>query len=359
MLENKSMKRNIFLLCFSVLVSFQISSLELSGGKIKCELIKSTGRFSLYYLDDISKRTYIPLIFAKDPETTSIFLSLNNNIYTPGDSSYFSQKIVRNNEYSGSFIWTSKLIRVTENFTLIKSVSSTLYDGIKITITLTGLSESTNKVGLSYLFDTYLGEKSRIHFITDSGTVINSETRYSNSYPLYFLSPVEKKSFKGLQCMLRGPGISVPDTVIFANWKRLKENIWEYKPQISRNFNFLPYSINDSAFALYYDQQLLQKNKNRSISIVLGAGTGSTFQGESQSSDKSDVNNLYIQTIKTRNSGASVEASIKTDLMYVDDLLKKIERNIQYPDQINKKNLDLMQEVINNLKHHKSLYEKR
>jgi len=353
------MKRNIFLLCFSILVSFHIFSLELSGGKIKCELIKASGRFSLYYLDDISNKTYIPLLFAKDPETTSMFLSLNNNIYTPSDSSFFSQKIVRNNEYSGSFIWTSKLIRVTENFTLIKSVSSTFFDGIKITITFTGLSESTNKVGLSYLFDTYLGERSKIHFITDTGTVINSESYYSHSYPLYFLSPVEKKSFKGLQCMLRGPGISVPDTVIFANWKRLKENIWNFKPQISRNFNFLPYSINDSSFALYYDQQLLQQNKNRSISIILGAGSGSTFQGESQSADKSDINNLYIKTINTRKSGTSVEASLRNDLMHVDDLLKEIERNILYPDQSNKKNLDLMQEIIENLRQHKSLYEKR
>lgn len=353
------MKRNIFLLCFSILVTVHIFSLELSGGKIKCELMKASGRFSLYYLDDISNKTYIPLLFDKDPATTSIVLSLNNKIYTPGDSSFFSQKIVRNNEYSGSFIWTSKLIKVTENFTLIKSVSSTFFDGIKITITLTGLSESTNKVGLSYLFDTYLGERSKIHFITDTGTVINTETSYSHSYPLYFLSPPEKKSFKGLQCMLRGPGISVPDTVIFANWKRLKENMWNFKPQISRNFNFLPYSINDSAFALYYDQQDLQKNKNRSISIILGAGTGSTFQGKSQKADISDVNNLYSKTINTPESGASVEASVKTDLMYVDDLLKKIEKNILYPDQSNKKNLDLMQEIIENLKQHKSFYEKR
>lgn len=353
------MKRIIITVSIFAFIIFRAGSLEITEGKIKLDINRSNGRFSLYYLDDVIKKSYVPLLFDKDPETTSLFVSMDNKIYTMGDSSSFSQELVKNNDSSASLIWTSKQIRVTETFSLIKSLKSAFLDGMKISIIIENLSENPKQIGLSYLFDTYLGESSKVHFKTDTGLSISTETGYSSSFPNYFVSPSEKKSFSGLQCMLKGPGITLPDKVIFANWKRLKDNLWNFNVQNSRNFNLLPYSINDSAAALYYNQVSINKGKKREITIVLGAFTNSIFQGKKSTDESSEMNKLYIQTVETPEDSSNIEASLKTDLIAVDDLLKKIDEKLKYPQLINNEDLNLIKQIIDNLNQRKILYKNR
>ncbi len=340
-------------------LSFNSFALEKTSGRIKLDLHEQTGRFSLSYLEDVSAGTYVPLLFAKDPETTTLYISLDNKIYSMGDSTFFDQRVLKENNDTVSYIWESSQIVITESFSLIKSAKSALTDGIKITVTVKNVSEITKKVGLSYLLDTYLGEKSKIHFKTDSNTVINSETYYSSDFPSYFVSPYNSSAFGGLEVMLKGPGITPPEKVIFANWKRLKDNIGNYNIQNSRNFNLLPYSINDSAAALYYDQRSVAPGNQFKIVIALGAFTGSYFQGNTEEESTSEINKLYVQTVETPDDTTNVEASLKTDLIAADDLITKIDEKLNYPEQVTAEEINLIQQIIDNLKQRKKLYEKR
>ena len=53
--------------------------------------------------------------------------------------------------------------------------------------------------------------------------------------------------------MLDNNIVTSPDKVIFSNWKRLDESGWTLNVKDGRNFNLLPYSINDSAVSHYYE----------------------------------------------------------------------------------------------------------
>ncbi len=337
-----------------------VSALDLTGGKIKVTLYNSNGRFSLYYLDNISNNKYVPLLFDKDPKTTALFINVGNKIYTMGDSSFFKQELKNINSTSASFVWTSEIIQVTETFTLVKSLKSAFFDGVKIAVRIENQSETQQDIGVSYLLDTYMGENSKTHFLTSDGTHIQAETYYTSDLPAYFISPLKtESSFKGFQCMLKGAGITPPDRVIFANWKRLKENIFSFSVQNSRNFNFLPYSINDSASALYYNQHSLASKKDREIVLLLGAATGSLFQGTDTGAKTSEINKLYIQTVQTEKNTTDIEASLKTDLLAVDDLIKKIDDSLESPELLSKDNITMMKQIIGNLEQRKKLYENR
>ncbi len=354
------MKKLLLTICLVLFIVSGIAALELSGGKIKVKLYDESGRFSLYFLDTLSGSTYVPLFFDKDPKTTALFVNTGNRVYTMGDSSFFKQDLQSINATTASFLWTSKILDVTETFTLVKSLKNAFFDGVKITITLNNKSETKLNTGVSYLLDTYLGEKDKTHFITANGMDIQAETYYTSDLPAYFVSPLKKnKSFKGLQCMLEGPGITIPDKVIFANWKRLKENTFSYRVQDSRNFNFLPYSINDSAAALYYNQEILPPGGQRKIVIVMGAATGSLFQGTTAQAETAEMNKLYLQTAQTGGEPTNTEASVKTDLLAVNNLLKKINSLLESPGLEQKGDLDLMKNIIGNLKQRKKLYENR
>ncbi len=354
------MKKMICILWISFFIISGVSALELSGGKIKVVLHETNGRFSLYYLDNIAQKKYISLLFDKDPKTTALFVTLGNRIFTMGDTSFFSQKLVINSDTSASFVWTSKIIEITETFTLIKSQKSAFFDGVKISLLVENISESPQNVGMCYLFDTYLGEKNKKHFITSGGMDIRAETYYTSDFPAYFISPTDtSSSFKGLQCMLQGPGITIPDKVIFANWKRLKENIFSYTVHDSRNFNYLPYSINDSAVALYYYQHPLPVQGKRHVVLALGAATGSFFRGIKTGTEASEINKLYAQTVKTPGSAFDRKTAVETDLLAVNNLLKTIDKDLQSPGLLNKEDIALIKQIIDNLTQRKKSYSNR
>src|SRR6056297_2281863 len=232
------------ILILFILIPFSLSALTIDKGRIRLELHERTGRFSLYYLDDIQKEKYVSLLFERDPRTSSTGILLNNRVLTLGSSNEFSQKTEKTVD-GARFVWSSPLLKITQSFSFVKSDSTSLVDGIAVRTEVQNLSEQIQSVGVHLLLDTHLGESSDTHFITSDNEKIQTETGYTHQMPLYWLSPVEDKEFKGFQSVLKGNNISIPDRVVFSNWKRLSEALWNIEVQSRRNFNLLPYSIND------------------------------------------------------------------------------------------------------------------
>jgi hypothetical protein len=87
----------------------------------------------------------------------------------------------------------------------------------------------------------------------------------------YWLSPsADAPAEVGLVCITEGSTVTPPDKIVFANWKRLSDASWDYKTSSSRNFNLMPYSINDSAVCMYYDPVDIPASGSREIVLVLG-----------------------------------------------------------------------------------------
>ena len=277
------MRRRFAVVVLAVLLTAQaVWSLDVTQGALKLTLYESSGRFSLSVLPDPKKGTYTPFFLDKDPRTSFLAVAVGNKVYKMGESPEFRQATERS-DTGARFVWTSAMISVYEEFTFITSVGGSQPDGIQITLTVKNNSDKTLGVGARYLFDTYLGEASYIHFKTDKIAEINRELTLTKADGArYWLSPASPNTDQlGLMYMLSGNGLTPPDKVVFANWKRLSDAAWGYETSASRNFNLMPYSVNDSAVSMTWDLRDVARGQELKIVQVMGsyAPDGFTVRG--------------------------------------------------------------------------------
>ncbi len=350
------MKRQLIVLVsvFLILVPTALSSLTIEQGRVRLVLHEDSGRFSLYYLSDIDTDKYVSLLFQRDPRTSSTGILHNNRVITLGSSNAFTQNTAETSQ-GAQFTWTSAQLEIRQTFRFVKSNPSGLADGIRIDTTIINKSENIQSVGVHHLFDTYLGEKRDAHFFTSDNEQLASETGYSLRPPSYWVSPTEQEldSFEGLISMLKGSGITLPDKVVFANWKRLSENLWNMQVQGNRNFNLLPYSINDSAVCQFYDPIKLAAGARRSITAAIGAFTGRPLQITATESNLDQI----LSSTKSDSSGKSRQQLVREDLIAVNDVISQINSLLSFPEDISEEKIEVLEKSLNNLREKQSQYQ--
>ena len=277
-LRNKEVKKLLALVIFIVLLTIPIFSqaLEMYIGDIKLILHEETGSISLYSTESLTSEDYTSLLLEQDPGTSGIGLLLDNDLYNPGMSYKFQQSIFKTPK-GAKFVWNSNMVLVEERFSAVQSKYSQVADGIKIEILIKNTSERVINVGLKFILDTWLGEKTNNHFYLSDGTRVRSEKKLTKYMPTYWLSSEDAQDKTGLLVMLNGEGLTIPDEVVFANWKRINSSMWKFKSVSKRNFNLQPYSINDSAVCHYYNPELLKPSETRQIVLLMGKPSKNGF----------------------------------------------------------------------------------
>jgi len=343
-------------------IPISLDALTVEQGRIKLVLHEDTGKFSLYYLEDLKKNSYTSLFFERDPRTSSLGLLVDNKILTLGPTSRFEQTTERTVD-GARFIWVSSQLRVTETFRFIKSRQRGLVDAVEIEIHVRNDGRGVSEVGVHLLIDTYLGEDGKAHFISSDGEEIRSETEYSSTMPAFWVSPEDSDQFDGLLGMLKGEGISRPERVVFANWKRLNEELWNLNVRSDRNFNLPPYSINDSAVCYFYGRRRLASGDNIKVSTVLGASKGGPFEparaggyfepgGAPQSS--ASLENLR----KSLSKAEEVEStSAEKNLIIVNDVLSNIDSLLSHPEDISAEKIEILEEALSSIEEQKKAIE--
>jgi hypothetical protein len=317
-------------------------ALDLADGRIKLTLHERIGRFSLSCQTRGKDGIYVPLLASQDPRTTSVSVVAGNKIYRMGESSEFSEAVEKT-PTGGRFIWRSAFLQVTETFTWLASQDSPVTDGVRVDIALKNLSQADITAGVRFLFDTYLGESSFVHFRTDTLTQVSRElTLQAGSRPAYWVSPLagDPEDF-GFQVITSGQGITVPDKIVFANWKRLSDAPWVFDTSPSRNFSLLPYSVNDSAASQYYDPRPIPRGGEVTITLAiqkfsmagfgvssstlapsLAAGQKATGDRRVVTADLATVNRILAQVDAGVTSGTIISDE---DLVQIESTLKDLE----------------------------------
>lgn len=301
------MKR-FFIIFFLVLIVANISfSADFIDGRIRLVLNPNNGRFSLYYMSDIAHEEFSPLFTSVDPRTSFLSLIMNNRSYKLGESSAFKTSIGGNSS-SPSLIFESAFLVITQNFTFIRTGSSSLTNGVLITITLTNKGAQTINAGIRLLIDTDLGEKSQPHFITQF-RAINSETIIaSSSTEQYWVSQNGKLALVGSIA-----SDSPPDVVHFANWKRLNDAPWKIPYMAGRNFNLLPYSIDDSAVCYYFEPEPIAKDAER-VAIISLSGTAPGEYGNIFAISNSAAPEPAVVLPAPENNGTGIHAASGSEI---------------------------------------------
>lgn len=345
-----------FIVLILNLLPLSLFGLTIDQGRIRLELHESNGRFSLYYLDNIQKEKYVSLLFERDPRTSSTGLLLNNRTVTLGSSNDFEQKVEKTVD-GARFVWTSPQLKVTQSFSFVKSDPAGLVDGVAVQTEVVNLSEQIQSVGIHLLLDTYLGESEDAHFVTSDNVKIDTETGYTLQMPLYWLSPVKDKNFKGFHSVLKGNNISIPDRVVFSNWKRLSETLWNIEVQNRRNFNLLPYSINDSAVAQFYNPMKIASGAKRSITALLGA-LGNTPLSLNTVKTTAQAGSIIDQVLGS--SGDTDTSDLlelaQQDLIAVNDIIANIDSLLSFPDEVSQDKIEVIRKALSNLNEKKLQY---
>ncbi len=318
-------------------------ALELTEGRLKLVLHEGIGRFSLYSLDR-SEKNYIPLFIARDPRTSGISLVVDDRIVHLGESSEYRESVEEFSE-NAAFVWVSKKLKIIQSFEFVSSVGSSVTDGVKIVLKLNNISQKETSVGVRFCLDTYLGEESQPHFSTDLHREINRELSINeDSMVRYWMSlSKDPTDLFGLQSVTSGGGITLPERLVFANWKRLTDATWFYNASSTRNFNSLPYSINDSAVCQYYASMPLKSGETREITLLLGNYNPKGYVTVAEIS----------QTLLSKQpdeTGAGTEISIKKELVLINELLNEVDRNLNFSGPVSAEDVQVLIDILTGLK---------
>lgn len=341
-----------------ILAAWSAGALDLSDGRMKLVLHEGIGRFTLQYLSNPKGNAYTALLTAEDPRTSVLSLAVGNKVYRLGESSEFresSEKAAR----TARFTWTSSLLTVTEEFSFLSSQGSALANGIRIDLSIRNNGDQDLQVGARYLWDTWLGEKG-VHFRTNANPEIVKElTLTAADKAAFWVSPLAGDPDQlGLQCMLTGEGISVPDRVVFANWKRLNDAPWAYETSPARNFNLMPYSVNDSAVCHYYEPQIIAKGMERKITVVLGCYNDAGFTLK-PASGAEDLGSMLQQSITVTKDIQDPVIAVRADLATVNRLIEELDKKTASDQALTEEEITLLEAAIKELKERSSRYDIR
>jgi hypothetical protein len=236
-----------------------------------------------------------------------------------------------------------------------------------MSISIRNRSRKELSVGMRMCLDTYLGEENLAHFSSDRHQEIRNELEVSSEDMIrYWLSPSpDTPPAAGLQCVTSGADVTPPDKIVFANWKRLSEASWDYQASSNRNFNLMPYSINDSAVCMYYEPVDLPPEGSREIVLVLANLTLSDYGKiasagtPAQQPVEEPVEQPPVQPAEPP-TGDDLQAlrdrldlestSLADDLAFLNELIDQIDAHLSSGEDISDVQILLMQEILSVIK---------
>jgi hypothetical protein len=339
------MRRTLVLLAFLAVLA-PLSALEAKDGLMKVALYENSGRFNVYFLQDVAKDIYVPFLFERDPRTSSLNLFVDDRMYRLGESSEFRTS-ARKTDDGAEFVFKSSACQVTQSFSFTKSQGAALTDGVQMRITIENISERDMSVGLRIIMDSYLGEKSGTHFSTDSRPKLTNETRLSSSSKEQWIASVNPDSSVGMKLFLQSG--TRPDSVIVANWSRINSSPWNFAFDASRNFTLQPYSVNDSAIAVDYDAATIPRSKARLVEINLYSLSADAPQGIAAQKTAAVLDSVPIA------SNTQV-TSVQADLLAIRDIIDQINKKISSGQDLTPEEKKAISDTIERLKSRKNSY---
>jgi hypothetical protein len=351
------MKRGLVFLSLLFVFRIPLGAVDFTGGRVRLTLHEAAGRFSLSYMTDMTREAYEPFFVSQDPRTSFFSVMVNDKIYRLGETSAFRIR-AEENAVNPALVFESSFLLVREEFAFIKTTGASLANGLKITITLENRSPQQVDAGLRFLVDTSLGEG--IHgspaFITDKRPIPSEIIIEKKDADQWWVSRNERLALMGSISAGVEQG---PDLVHFANWKRLNDVPWKTTYSPGRNFNFLPYSIGDSAVCYYFDPRPLSRGETVSYTILLALedkeGFAAYFAGGQDDMSRFLSETVPLPSVFPPIDPPSLDAPVDThnresDLILLRDLIRRVDLYLAGEISITEEELAAMELVINRLK---------
>ena len=255
--------------CKSVPDSVNAETSFSSNEFFRIDINESRGNFFLYYLSDARRMHYEQLFNSRNLPGSYTSISVDGKVFRLGDSHFpavlewLNGNPVLKFEYHG--------IIVTQVFSLVRTDSSAVNNGVMITYTIYNFMNQDSSVGLTVLIDTTLGEeKNKTPFIIHSDDS-SGETRSVTTETLiegetgsrYWVSRGSNAALIGSIIDPLDSEAKAPDFIHFANWKRLHNSKGRLNYSQGRALG------SDSAVSYIYEPVLIESGNVISYRIFL------------------------------------------------------------------------------------------
>lgn len=344
------MNKKLVGLVFLCICTMQLVALELRDGRMRLVVDERSGRFSVYYQTDAGSQSWLALLYDQENKTSYPTLVFDQRTFKLGDSSDFRTVVSR----QGSSIvieYRSSFCTVVQSMSFVSSSPGMAANGLLIRFNISNTGERDAAIGLRFLFDTWLGEQASRHFLTDTGTLLTNETLIRPDSPIKWLvSPRDSQAGAAFFFDINGQR---PDSIIVANWKRLNDVPWAFDSLASRNFTLLPYSINDSAVAYYYNPQTIRRGASREISIILGAAFTGTFQSGPLASTQETGTAVINQLVSDADK---LKLDLDMDILAARELLDRINSLLDSKTSLDTSQLEIIENALKKLEERQGSY---
>jgi hypothetical protein len=262
--------RASFTLILIVLALWAVSPLSAAVISNDTLFVEVDGDSARFFMSTVADGGH-PLLFYDTPPSSFTDVYVNDDVLIyGGDRGRFLEKPVALGNTIES-TWRGAGITVTQTVRFLRRRDTGAEDGVLITYALRNESGSIVKTGVRIVFDTLLGEDGSVDFTLPGDVPIEYQTAFSGSdIPPDWLSRSVKNPGLCLRGVLEGDLVSIPERVVFANYRTLQEYPWEVPIHKKARFDDLPYSRNDSAVAIYSPLYELEPQSTVEFSTLLG-----------------------------------------------------------------------------------------
>jgi len=341
------MKRIAFALFF--LSASILSALDIKAGLVRVTSDDQTLFPVLYRLVSFSGKTkYEPLWSNEDPRTSFIALNVDGRIYRVGSSQEYktSQRKIENGI---EIEYRSITNRVTQRITMVALADSRVINGFTIAIEIENYTSRDMKIMIKQVCDTWLGEKSGNHFMLKSNPKLMEEIELDKSMSEpYIVSPGQDAS---IALLLDVP--ERPDSVIVANWKRLSDSKFFYDSDLMKGFTLAPYSVNDSALGLFWNERIVPAKRTMSVeSQWLTGAAGDEFLrwlSDDYSSLKSREDQAQGFEVNESQITDSKQPAQSVDVRDIQSLYERIDSALQNIDTVTEEEIQAIVDEVTTL----------
>ncbi|QEN07578.1 hypothetical protein EXM22_06095 [Oceanispirochaeta crateris] len=334
--------KSIVLMVFFFCISISLSALEVKDHSSKIIFNEKDGVWSLFYNQDGRLRSFFE---DRDNRTSYTDLVLDNRVYRLQKNSFFNQHI---EEHSGFIVahWSNNILHVTQSVQVDHGIK-----GFKITITVRNLSKNYISVGLKELLDTHNNTEGP-DFMVEGNQPVDSEKRWiAAAIPAYWGTFPANDT--GSRMTYTALGDRKPDQLIFANWKRLNDSDWDFNLREGRDFSLLPYSINDSAAAIYYNPVSIPPGTELSVQYALTAGGPVRDVLQSDSTLSAD----HAAQLPQNGKEMILNYALQYDLDLIDKLVDELNLLLLSDDPVYNSQTEYFEEELEKLKQKLFHYE--
>ncbi|MGL5721476.1 MAG: hypothetical protein ACRCY4_03650 [Brevinema sp.] len=171
---------------------------------------------------------------------------------------------------NGEIIYSWRLggFEIVQVLTIVSNRETLLQDAVSVTYQIQNNSRSTLNAGIKMVLDPSPGDGQDIPFRLPEGVNITQETRFTRAnMPEYWLSTDQQGSLSSntVRGLLRGTGVTRPDSLIFTTLENALKARWEHYLNTS-----LPLVSNDTAVVLVYNPAEVLPGNTRTVSTIVG-----------------------------------------------------------------------------------------